>query len=324
MRGSDRVALVPYVARFVLLHAAVASLVAALVLPVQRMLPAAQRVTLDAFAPYQPLGIQTLAGQVVRAVVIALVLYAFMGTVLRSARAGMVLFGALWGLAVVGSVEPMPGSIEGVLYVLATPAEHVLVLAASAVEAGVFVAAFVWWQRRASPIRVEPPGRLDQSASPAGGGFVLRFTTVHVVTYAVAGIVFFSLQDYETIFATEEVFAHFRPLDGDPFVAAAIPAQLLRGALLALLVMPFAAGFLRARHGWALLFVLLWGLTHLASPIFVPALIAAGWGEAPRLLLLGTPEVTAQMLVFAVLLVAWQDRAARRRAAGSGEVTAAT
>ncbi|MFO8060393.1 MAG: hypothetical protein R6U70_07050 [Bacillota bacterium] len=59
---------------------------------------------------------------------------------MRGRRAPWILFGALWGLALLGSIQPMPGSLEGMIYTTTTFAEHALVL----VAAGVQVAAFCW------------------------------------------------------------------------------------------------------------------------------------------------------------------------------------
>jgi hypothetical protein len=308
VRNHDLPRFWPYLGRFTLVHVATYAAVASVFLAIQRALPAADRVTLDYFVPYRPIGALTLAGQVGRGVILALVLYPFAHLVLRAARGRLILFGALWGLAIVGSVEPMPGSIEGVIYVLTSATEHALVLVATAIHTAVFAWVFLAWQPGATRA-TETVGELEEPDAPPVGGFVARFTAVHVVTYTLAGVVFFALQDYSTLFATEEMFAHFRPLSD--VETTAIPAQLVRGPVLALLMLPFAGVYLRARHGWTLVFVLLWGLTHVGSPLFAPAIIVDGlWREW---LAVGTPEVTVQMLAFALTWWAWERRAARRR-----------
>jgi hypothetical protein len=66
------------------------------------------------------------------------VLDPFYDTIIRSGRGLLVLFGALWGIALVGSVTPMPGSIEEAIYTETTMLAHAIVLVTSAVEVLVF------------------------------------------------------------------------------------------------------------------------------------------------------------------------------------------
>lgn len=77
--------------------------------------------------------VYVLTGQV-----LALVLYPFYDTIVRNDRGLPILFGALWGIALLGSVEPMPGSIEGVIYTEIPLLGHLVVLVAGAVEVFVF------------------------------------------------------------------------------------------------------------------------------------------------------------------------------------------
>ncbi len=302
----------PYAVRFVGLHLVVTIAVTAAMGALTAVLAPSSRVTLDAFGVFRPLTGASLLGFAGRAIVLAVVLYPFMPWIFGHRRPAWMLFGALWGLAVIGSVEPMPGSIEGVIYVQTQVMEHLIALAGHGVQVAAFVGAFLAWQRRSMT-----SGPDDTTFAPAPvvvtrRGFVARFAVIHVVTYAVAGMVFYTLQDYETLFATEEMFTHYRPLDGDPFVAAAIPIQILRGALLAWLVLPFAPVFIRSRHGWALLFVLIWGLTFLGTPLLVPDIVASSMVGSPiDMIVAGAPEVTVQMLVFSVLLTMWQRRSPR-------------
>lgn len=79
-------------------------------------------------------------------------------------------------------------------------------------------------------------------------GYVFRFSSLHLLTYAVIGIVFMTLQDYEAAFAVQEQFEVFFPLD-DPLIAAALPVQIIRGGLPALLLYPFALSVLCGVRG---------------------------------------------------------------------------
>jgi len=159
--------------------------------------------------------------------------------------------------------------------------------------------------------RTRPPTSSAATGRRTGWGRIARFTLLHVVTYLAMGLLFFTLQDYSEAFATQEQFRHYRPLD-DPWVAAAIPAQIPRGLLLAWFVAPFVPVLVRRRFGGLLLFVLLFGTTALGSASIVPGLL----GATPiRLtlstLLVGIPEVATQMLVFSLAFVAWESRRAR-------------
>ena len=221
------------------------------------------------------------------------------------------LFGAYFGLAALGSVEPLPGSLEGWFYTETTLLGHALTAAAAAVQA----LAVAWILRRA----LGRPGTraARPEADAAGWGRYARFVTLHAVTYLAMGVLFMTVQDYESAFASQAQFRWFRPLD-DPWVAAAIPAQIPRGLLLAACLMPFVPTLLTRRHGWALLFALLFGATALAAPSILPGLLGATPNAVgPASLLTGLPEVATQMAVFSVLFLAWERRRsqepARRR-----------
>jgi hypothetical protein len=145
-------------------------------------------------------------------------------------------------------------------------------------------------------------------------GYALRFILLHVLTYTAAGIIFYQLQDYAEAFQTMEAFELFRPLD-DPFVAAAMPIQIVRGALLALLLYPFYDAFTRRKHGWLLAFGVLYGFTAIGSAIFIPDLVETIVVERTAAhLVVGVPEITVQMLLFSWLFVAWERRRIRKAA----------
>ena len=142
-----------YVARLALVHVITYAVIAIAFLAFQGALPAQGRAALDFFAPYRPLNLITLAGQIIRGGFLALILYPFYDLLVRGRRGGLVLFAALWGLALLGSVEPMPGSIEGVIYTETTAAEHLVALAAGAVQALLFAWLFLSWERRSDADR---------------------------------------------------------------------------------------------------------------------------------------------------------------------------
>lgn len=139
-------------------------------------------------------------------------------------------------------------------------------------------------------------------------GYLITFILLHVITYTVIGILFFTLQDYEGAFATQERFELYRPTD-DPLVAAAIPMQIVRGGLLAVLIYPIYKTFIKKKQGWLYLFGLMFGLTALGAPNFFPGLLEDIVSETTvGELLIGPAEITVQMLLFSVLLFLWERR----------------
>lgn len=281
---------------------------------IQRALAPVDRDPLAFFAVYAAPDLRMLAGQLARGAVLALVLAPFRHRIASHRRPLAVLFGVYFGLVALGSVEPLPGSMEGWFYTETTLPGHALTATAAAVQA----LAVAWILRRALPRaagRADPAGR-----DAAGWGRYVRFVAVHAGTYLAMGLLFMTVQDYETAFATQARFRWFRPLD-DPWVAAAIPAQIPRGLLLATCLMPFVPTLVTRRHGWALLFALLFGTTALAAPSILPGLLGATPNAlGPASLLTGLPEVATQMAAFSVLFLAWErrrsDARARRRLPG--------
>lgn len=139
-----------YVGRFIIVHVVVYNVVAALFLAAQNSLPEPTQFAFETFLPYYPIGIISILGQILRSIILALVLYPFYDTIVRSDRGMLVLFGALWGISILGSVAPMPGSIEGVIYTEIPLLAHVIVLAVAAVEVLVFSRLFLLWERQSS------------------------------------------------------------------------------------------------------------------------------------------------------------------------------
>lgn len=274
----------------------------------QRAMAPTHRDPLAFFAVYAAPDVRMLAGQLARGAVLALALVPFRHVLVAHRRPLAALFGVYFGLAGLGSVEPLPGSLEGWFYTETTLLGHALTVAAAAVHA----LSVAWILRRALP-RAAP--RADRTGRrPAGRGRYARFVTLHVATYLAMGLLFMTVQDYESAFATQAQFRWFRPLD-DPWVAAAIPAQIPRGLLLAACLMPFVPTLVTRRHGWALLFALLFGATALAAPSILPGLVGATPNAlGPASLLTGLPEVATQMAAFSVLFLAWERRRSHARA----------
>jgi hypothetical protein len=145
-------------------------------------------------------------------------------------------------------------------------------------------------------------------------GYIARFSLVHVLTYIAAGVAFMYLQNYAGVFATSKHFANFRPTDS-PIVRAAPLLQFLRGSFFAAILYPFYQKIIGSKHGWLMLFAVLWGFTLLgavsATASSIEGMIYTNATLAEHLL--GIPEVTIQMLLFSVLFFLWERKVYKKR-----------
>ena len=293
-----------FLGRFALLHVITYSIIALIFLNIQQALPAAGRVALDFFEPYSLSLNETLA-QVIIGAVMALVLYPFYDVIIKGQRGWLILFAALWGVALLGSLEPKPGTIEGMIYTQTSLAEHLLVLAAGAVQVLLFAWLFLRWEKWSAGIS-ESTGRVRTEGLNIRG-YAGRFTLLHLLIYLIVGILFYEISGYEEALATMEIFELWRPQDNIIVVGAVFFGQILRGALLALLLLPFYSTYMNKQRGWLLLFGLLFGLKVLATVISVPATsteLIQGLHDS----LTGLPEITAQTLIFASLFFIWERK----------------
>lgn len=143
-------------------------------------------------------------------------------------------------------------------------------------------------------------------------GYFGRFTLVHLLVYWIIGSLFYQISGYEEALATMEVFQHWRPLESIVMVCVVFFGQIARGALLALLIYPFYQVFMKKKHGWVLLFGLLFGLKVLGSPIFIHEFIISTSAlgsitEFLQSLIIGIPEIMAQTLIFSLLFFVWES-----------------
>ncbi len=315
-----------YMLRFAAAFLAAHTAVTALFLPLQELLPEAQRLALAFFEPYRPLGIGTLVLQLLRASLLAAVFYPFYDQLVRRERAAARLFALLWGLCFLGSIQPMPGSFEGLLYTETTLVEHGAVLAAAALQTGLFIVVFLPWQRRgdaAEASRSEFEGQETVAHTRVGTadrprGYFPRFLILYVALYLVVGMLFYQLTGYEQALAEMEAFELYRPLENPAMGAAVFLGQFLRGTLLALLLAPFIGSCLSFRFGGLRFFGLYFGSTALGGPLFIPDLFSdlgtVSAAQFMKELFAGVPEITAQILLFSLIFIAWQRRRSQRQA----------
>ncbi len=140
--------------------------------------------------------------------------------------------------------------------------------------------------------------------------FLFRFILLHLVTYWVVGSIMYELCGYEEALDTMEYFSLWRDLQSLPMVFTVFFGQIFRGALLGLLLLPFASMYLQEKRGFLRLFALLFGLTALASPIFlIEALVTEQtFSQLAADLLIGIPELVVQTFLFALLFCSWMNR----------------
>ena len=264
--------------RFTLSYVVIYTSIAIVFLNIQNALPASGRVGLDFFQPYS-VSITGTLELVIIAAIIALVLHTFYDTLVREKRGWLVIFAALWGVVLLGSLHPKPGTIEGMLYTEITFSEHSMVIVAGAVQVILFTWLFLNWEKRTAGAKESSDGSAaertnsDKTNVILIRGYVGRYTLLHVLVYMVVGALFYEISGYEEALATMDEFVLWRPLENivTPFVI--LFGQIMRGGILALFLYPFYHIYIKQQHGWLLLFGLLFGLKVLAAVISVPETI---------------------------------------------------
>lgn len=138
-------------------------------------------------------------------------------------------------------------------------------------------------------------------------GYFVKFILLHVITYVLVGAIFYTLQDYEGAIATQEYFQLWRSLDHPLIASAIIPIQIIRGGMLGLFLYPFYNTYIKKKHGWFLLFGLIYGFTALSAmlPQFINTLVTGG---SLAELVTGPAEISVQMLLFSLLLFTWERK----------------
>ncbi|RCW58732.1 MULTISPECIES: hypothetical protein [Halanaerobium] len=109
-------------------------------------------ITMDAFSNFRSPDstIVRLAPvfQIFRGAFFAFILYPFYNTLIKSDYAWVKMFFLIWGFSLIGSVAPIPGSIEGMIYTKMSLVEHLIGLPEITVQIFVFSWFFVKWENR--------------------------------------------------------------------------------------------------------------------------------------------------------------------------------
>jgi hypothetical protein len=301
-----------YAGRFTLLYILLYFAVGVIFVLIQNALPAESRVALDFFKPYN-LGLAEPVTQALRGFFLALVLYPFYDLFVKGKRGFAIMVCALWGVALLGNLEPKPGSIEGMIYTHTALIEHILVLAAGLIQVMLLSSLFLSWERKsigfAEKVEYRCRGLLSETVTPKWmRGYTFRYTLIHLLVYMIVGSLFYEISGYEEALATMEAFALWRDLESIGMVAVVFFGQIFRGSILALLLYPFYDSYLSGRLGWLKLFGLLFGLKVIPAMFTVPESFMVMLQEAA----VGLPEIIAQTFVFAVLFYAWERRRKRK------------
>jgi hypothetical protein len=320
--------LLPYFGKFVFLFMVTYFVVGLPFLALQSALPESGRIALDLYEPFRPPVFMSVAGQILRGLAFALVFYPFYHVLFENPRGRLILFGAMWGVALFGSVEPQPGSIEGIIYTTISFTEHLLVLIAVALQMLLFVWLFFKWEtlsrKRTGTVPQGSPENMKTEEGPGSfqspaympeklRGYTTRFLVVHLLTYWVIGSIFYEISGYADALEEMEIFEMWRPLENIFAVLLVFFGQIFRGIMLALLLAPFYGSYIFNQRGWLLLFLLMFGLTALGSPLFLNEFILfeGSFMEFFKDLIIGIPEIVSQMLVFSLIFFFWQRKAER-------------
>lgn len=304
-----------FLGRFVLLYTAIYIVTALIFLGIQSLLPVTAREALDFFEPYS-IGLTTILSQLIISAVIALVMYPFYDLIVKGRQGWLIMFAALWGIALLGSLEPKPGTIEGMFYTITTTFEHILVVGFGAAQFLAFSRLFLYWERKKNNLTTS---NLEQRELFIADNkyslkrYVTRFTILHLLVYILAGIIFYQVSGYEEALATMEEFALWRDLENIVMPFVIFFGQIFRGAFIALLLAPFYATYINHKFGWLHLFGLLFGLKVLATVITVPE-SAAQYMQMLEDSKSGLPEIIAQTIVFSFLFFIWEKRRIKKAA----------
>ena len=141
----------------------------------------------------------------------------------------------------------------------------------------------------------------------------IKTIVVHTVTYFVAGILAYTLNDYQQMYAQPPLSYFMRPTT-DRLVMAGPLFQPIRGLIFALAFYPLRSVLFATRRGWLTLWWVLLALGVLSTfgPAFgsVEGLIYTTM--PPRAQLLGLWEVLLQSFLFSFILFHWVNEPQKR------------
>ena len=138
------------------------------------------------------------------------------------------------------------------------------------------------------------------------GTFAWRITSTHMITYFIAGILAFTIFNYEESFQTGDLAVLMKPISS-PWVMAGPALQIFRGILFSLVLWPFKNIFLENKSGWLKLWLLFLGLAILGTtgpaPGSFEGIIYTNFPPLDQIL--GLHETVFQTLLFSFLVCFW-------------------
>ncbi|TDO92059.1 hypothetical protein DFR79_10885 [Halanaerobium saccharolyticum] len=136
--------------RFILVHVITYIFIGVVFMNLQNY--ASAFITMEGFSNFRALDstIVRLAPlfQIFRGAFFAFILYPFYNKIIKSDYAWVKLFFLIWGFSLIGSVAPIPGSIEGMIYTKMSLAEHLIGILEVTAQIFVFSWFFVKWENR--------------------------------------------------------------------------------------------------------------------------------------------------------------------------------
>lgn len=154
--------------------------------------------------------------------------------------------------------------------------------------------------------RVEPIGTSEVQTSIVG--FIARFLVVHTIVYFIAGLIFSELFNYKELFASSE-YPNMRTFDSILIMLGPL-LQVFRGAVIALVFVPFRKAIMENKWGWIYLFAAQWILLNVAADSITPGAIEAFiYTDIPIAHHFITyPEFTFHTLIVSLLFWTWQKK----------------
>jgi hypothetical protein len=131
-----------------------------------------------------------------------------------------------------------------------------------------------------------------------------QITYAHTIAYFVAGIFALGVVNYRELFGTEIISSFMKSIDEPIVVLGGTVLQILRGIILALILLPLRKTFFEEKHGLVKLGIIIFGLAFLIpigpSPGSFEGLI---YTKIPFMYqILGYPEAIIFVLLFIGIL----------------------
>jgi len=95
--------------------------------------------------------------------------------------------------------------------------------------------------------------------------FVWRITVAHTIAYCIAGILALNLFDYENWFSSGMLSLFMRPTTAPIVALGGTSLQIIRGIIIALVLLPMRKVFTEEKHGFLKLGLLVLGLSVIST-----------------------------------------------------------